>query len=105
MTTTLNHYGRKKGEYSFKPVDATPTTNPMFYYWELSGPDGAWFCLLPEEKHSIKDFKEALRYLKNEHDLTGWNWDYLQDATDRRNKALEEYEIWKKQQDAKGWKV
>ena len=91
----MKHYKSKRRLQAFKPYEATPTKNPMWFYWELSGADGAWFCLLPEAKHTVEDFKEALSYIKRERDVTGWAWNYLEDATARYEKALKEYEQWK----------
>jgi len=50
----------------------------IWYYWELSGPDGAWFLLfIPKSKKYLR--KRALSVLKNSYDVTGTKVLYVKD--------------------------
>ena len=49
-------------------------TEGVSYYWELSGPDGAWFLLFKEPHHTIKDIVDAAAKLQDDHDVTGVNY-------------------------------
>ena len=44
------------------------------YYWELSGPDGAWFLLFQEPHHTQDDIQAAARKLYRDQDVTGINY-------------------------------
>lgn len=41
----------------------------IWYSWGLAGPEGAWFILYREEKHSDANISEAKKWLRNNHDV------------------------------------
>ena len=47
--------------------DVTP--NGVCYEWGLAGPNGAWFVLLKEPKHTKEDLRIAERYLRSQRDV------------------------------------
>jgi hypothetical protein len=52
-------------------VDFDMTPQGIRYYWQLSGPGGAWFLLFPEPHHSTEQAKQARNHLRNSRDVTG----------------------------------
>lgn len=41
---------------------------PVYYKWELAGPDGDWYGLLREPRHTDADIKHAKAYIRNSFD-------------------------------------
>lgn len=54
--------------YAFR-VDSDMTPQGIRYFWELSGPDGAFFLLFPEPCHSNDDMKAAQAHIRHTSDV------------------------------------
>lgn len=57
------------------PEDVTPAdAGDVAFDYGLAGPDGAWFMLLKEPKHTKEDIQKAGAYLRRNRDVVKLNW-------------------------------
>ena len=57
------------GEVDAWRVDSDMTPQGIRYFWELSGPDGAFYLILPEPCHSNDDVKAAKAFIRYSFDV------------------------------------
>jgi hypothetical protein len=51
----------------------TATPNPITSDFRFAGPDGAWFTLFRESRHTDTDIREAKRWLRSVDDVVGFS--------------------------------
>lgn len=76
MSTVIEHHGRYIHQFSRQEADrlrrlGCVTENRIVFHDELSGSDGAWFCLICEPCHTVEDIAQAKREIRRNRDATG----------------------------------
>ncbi len=76
MSIVIEQQGRLVHQFSHQEADrlrrlGCVTTNGLVFYDELSGSDGAWFCLISEPCHTAEDIAQAKREIRRNRDATG----------------------------------
>ncbi len=47
------------------------TRNGVPFDYDLAGPDGAYFTLIPRQEHTVAEISEAKRQLRADRDVAG----------------------------------